>query len=390
MSRAFIIDPTIGFIDGMYVLLGIGVPDDGGIINSALSFFAKALDDLGSAFPGDSWQGSAAENYAGKNKDQLNFFQQLAELDRELQRLIADQANAVEKTRDVLAGVRKGLEFVRPVAVDLTYIPLVGWAMSASFQAPICAAGMAVVGGALAYLTVETLIHTAQLLGLLAKLASLLASVVVDIVSDVVDIIDDILVDVWDFITNPIGFLENLLGDLAQWAYALLSKWGSTLESFFMGVPGLAGMSGGLSQLTGFFSSPTASGSAGLASLDSLAGAGLPGLPGVGAGLGGLPNGLGGLTNVAQLRSAADRQDVRPHDDASAKPLSEQLGAQQQSPAAQGPQGLGGMHPAAGSAKGAPGKKYAEGAAAGTDGEERAPVEAGVGGGQLVSARRVV
>ncbi|ETZ96681.1 hypothetical protein I547_7626 [Mycobacterium kansasii 824] len=48
------------------------------------------------------------------------------------------------------------------------------------------------------------------------------------------------------------------------------------------------------------------------------------------------------------------------------------------------------MHPAAGSAKGAPGKKYAEGAAAGTDGEERAPVEAGVGGGQLVSARRVV
>lgn len=65
---------------------------------------------------------------------------------------------------------------MRPVAVDLTYIPVVGHALSAAFQAPFCAGAMAVVGGALAYLVVKTLINATQLLKLLAKLAELVAA----------------------------------------------------------------------------------------------------------------------------------------------------------------------------------------------------------------------
>lgn len=143
MSRAFIIDPTISAIDGLYDLLGIGIPNQGGILYSSLEYFEKALEELAAAFPGDGWLGSAADKYAGKNRNHVNFFQELADLDRQLISLIHDQANAVQTTRDILEGAKKGLEFVRPVAVDLTYIPVVGHALSAAFQAPFCAGAMA-------------------------------------------------------------------------------------------------------------------------------------------------------------------------------------------------------------------------------------------------------
>lgn len=49
MSRAFIIDPTISAIDGLYDLLGIGIPNQGGILYSSLEYFEKALEELAAA-----------------------------------------------------------------------------------------------------------------------------------------------------------------------------------------------------------------------------------------------------------------------------------------------------------------------------------------------------
>lgn len=57
MSRAFIIDPTISAIDGLYDLLGIGIPNQGCILYSSLEYFEKALEELAAAFPGDGWLG---------------------------------------------------------------------------------------------------------------------------------------------------------------------------------------------------------------------------------------------------------------------------------------------------------------------------------------------
>lgn len=387
MSRAFIIDPTISAINGLHALLGIGLPEDGGIIDSALSFFGKALDDLRSAFPGDGWLGSAADHYSGKNRKHVNFFKELAELDRELQKLIADQASAVKTTREILEDAKKGLEFVRPVAVDLTYIPIVGWAMSAAFQAPVCAAAMAVVGGALAYLVVKTLINSMKLVSLLAQLAKLLAEAVADVVSDVVDIIKGILEEVWEFLTHPFEFLKDLLNKLVSWASSLLSQWGSKLQSFFGGIPGLSGMGGGLSQLTSFFSSAGAAGSAGsVGAADSASLVSSAGLPG-GLGLGG-GSGFGSMPNVAQLRSAATRQDPRLTSEGPTRVSSEPVGEHAQAASAQGGQGMGGMHPASAGSKGATSKKYSEGAAAGTEDAERAPVEVGVGAAARIAERR--
>lgn len=299
---------------------------------------------------------------------------------------------AVQTTRDILEGAKKGLEFVRPVAVDLTYIPVVGHALSAAFQAPFCAGAMAVVGGALAYLVVKTLINATQLLKLLAKLAELVAAAIADIISDVADIIKGILGEVWEFITNALNGLKELWDKLTGWVTGLFSRGWSNLESFFAGVPGLTGATSGLSQVTGLFGAAGLSASSGLAHADSLASsASLPALAGIGGG-----SGFGGLPSLAQVHAASTRQALRPRADGPVGAAAEQVGGQSQLVSAQGsqgmggPVGMGGMHPSSGASKGTTTKKYSEGAAAGTEDAERAPVEADAGGGQKVLVRNVV
>ncbi|RFD23871.1 secretion protein EspA [Mycobacterium uberis] len=401
MSAAFIIDPTISSIEGLRALLGIGVPNDGGILYSSLSFFEKALEDLASAFPGDSWLGSAADKYAGKNHNHVNFFQELADLDRDLISLIHDEAGAIQTARDVLEGAIWTLKSVRSVAVDMTYIPVVGYAMSAAFQAQVCAAAMAAVGGGLAYLLVKAAINTAKFVALLARLAKLLAAAVADTVADisgVVNIVKVILEEVGHFITGALAGLKNLWDKLAGWISRLISglfsHWLSSLHSLFGGIPGLSSATSGLSQVTGLFSAAGLSGSSGLTSAESLASsADLPSLVGIAGG-----SGLAGLPQVAQLHVASVRQGLRPRGDGPAETSAEQLGRKPEPVSAQGPQGMGGsqgmgsMCPSSAKSKDATTKtkKYSEGAAAGTDDAERAPVEVESGGGTRVVMQHVV
>lgn len=270
MSGAFIIDPTLKAIEAWHALLGIGVPNDGGVLYSSLSFFEKALEHLAAAFPGDGWLGSAADKYAGQNRKRVDIFQELAELDKELIELIHNQANSVQTTRGILDGAKKALLFVRPVAIDLNYIPLVGSVMSASIQAQACAAAMAAVSGGLAYLLVQTAIHTAKFVALLARLAHLLASAVADVVSDGVAIIKGIVDHLWHFIAGALTGLKDIVEKIIHWFFGLFSHWWSRLHSFFGGIPGLSGATSGLSQVTGLFGVPGLAGSSGLLSGESL------------------------------------------------------------------------------------------------------------------------
>lgn len=384
MNRAFIIDPAVTTIKGLELLLGVGIPNDGGILRSTASLFEKGVNELESAFPGDRWLGSAADKYSSKNQKHVNFFKELGELERELEQLVADQASAVRRTREIVDGAKNGLEFVRPVAVDMTYIPIVGWPMSATFQATACAVAMAAVGVGLAYLMAKTLINTVRLIKLLAKLAALLASVV----ADVVNAIEDLLAEVWDFVTHAFEHLKELWDQLTGWVSKVLSQWLSRLGSFFESVPGLGGLSS-LSQLTSLFSSSSLSGLGGLADPAASAGSGgLPGLLGLQDSVGGA--GVGGLASAAQLRSAASQANPRFPIDSPAGNFTKPLAGQPQPVAAQSPQGPGGMQPASAASKGTTTKKYSEGAAAGAQDAERAPVEAGVSGGQRTLELRAV
>lgn len=376
MSGAFIIDPTVQAIEGWYALLGIGVPNEGGVLYSSLSFFEKALEHLAAAFPGEDWLGAAADKYTGQNRKRVELFKELAELDRELIELIRNQASSVQTTRNILEGAKKTLLFVRPVAVDLNYIPIVGSVMSASFQAQACAAAMAAVGGGLAYLLVQTALHTAKFVSLLARLAHLLASAVADLVSDGVAVIKGIVEHLWNFIHGALAGLKDLVDKIIGWFSGLFLRWWSKLHSLFGGIPGLSGATSGLSHVAGLFSVPGLAGSSGLVSGESLVSpASLPSLAGFGVGF--------SAGSLAQLHAASTRQGRHSQDDDSAEAFAEQFDGPQEPVPVQGsqgmggPQGMGGLQPASTKSKGErKKKKYLEGAAAGSDDAERAPIEA--------------
>lgn len=354
MGITLIIDSAIGTIEGLELLLGAGLPNDGSVFGFTSSLFGQTRNELQSAAPGTHWQGPAADSYANQNQRQQGFLGKLAELDSEIGELISAQAHAVTKTRDVLSDVLAALRVARRIAIDMSYVPIVGWAWSIAFQAETCAVAMAVVGGALLYLTVKTVEDTIRLLELLAQLAELLASIVGDVISDVIDII-------WDVIS---GFWNEL------------SAWLSELESLFGSLFGMGGLSGvgGLSQLASMFKSTAASGSSDSAGPTSAAGspdltrlAELTGLSELGHG-----SGAGGMPNLGQLNSALSQLNPFSTGAGPAGNAGQPSGlSPSASPQAQ--QGVNGMHPSSTAGKGTT-KKYENGAAAGGGDLQRAPV----------------
>lgn len=362
MGITLIIDSAIGTVEGLELLLGVGLPNDGSVFGFTSSLFGQTRNELQSAAPSTRWQGSAADSYASQNRRQQSFLGQLAELDSEIEALISAQAQAVTKTRDVLSDVLAALRVARRIAIDLSRVPIVGWAWSLTFQAETCAVAMAVVGGALLYLTVKTVEDTIRLLELLAQLAELLASIVADVISDVIDIIWDVISGLWNE----------------------LSAWLSELESLFGGMFGMGGLAGlgGLSQLTSMFKSPATSGSSDSAGAMSESGspdmtrlAELTGLSELSRG-----PGAGGMPNLGQLSSALSQLNPVSAGAGPAGNLGQPSGlTQSASPQAQ--QGMNGMHPSSAAGKGAT-KKYENGAAAGTDDQQRAPVGVGAEGPQ--------
>ncbi|MCV7077964.1 EspA/EspE family type VII secretion system effector [Mycobacterium szulgai] len=362
MGITLIIDSAIGTIESLELLLGSGIPDGGSVFSFTSSLFSQTANELNSAGPGNHWQGSAADSYAGQNQRQQSFLGELAKLDSEIESLIAAQAEAVSRTRDVLSDVLSGLKVARKIAIDMSYVPVVGWIMSINFQAATCAVAMAVVGGALLYLTVKTVEDTIRLLELLAQLAELLASIVSDVISDIVDVI-------WDVISN-------LWNELSAWLAELESLFGSMFGAG--GLSGMAGMlgMGGLSQLGSMAKSGGPSGSE-----DSPGSSGAPGSPDLSrlaqmTGLAEFGRGSGavGIPSLGQLSSALGRlSPVSPEVGGAGSPGP--LGGSPQPGAPQAP-GMNGMQPSSTGGKGTT-KKYDDGAAAGGDDLERAPVGVG-------------
>jgi len=366
MGITLIIDSAIGTVESLESLLGIGLPDDGSVFSFTSSVFSQTANELNSAGPGAQWQGSAADNYASLNQRQQSFLSELANLDSEIESLIAAQADAVTRTRDVLSDVLSGLKVARRIAIDMSYVPIVGWIMSINFQAATCAVAMTVVGGALLYLTVKTVEDTIRLLELLAQLAELVASIVSDVISDIVDVI-------WDVISN-------LWNELSAWLSELESLFGSMFGAG--GLSGMAGMlgMGGLSQLGSMAKSggspdssdtPGALGASGSPDLNRLAQ--LSGLSELSRG-----SGAGGVPNLGQLSSNLGRlSPVSPQIGGAGNPGPPAGGSPQ--PAAPQAPGMSSMQPSSAAGKGTT-KKYDDGAAAGADDLSRAPVGVGAEG----------
>lgn len=91
-------------IDRMLKSCGEGDPDHANDYTDSADAFTSAQTPLTGAYPSDQWSGgTAAERYSQKNRDQENRVAALADLDRELHRLISAEA-------DLLPPIRKSLE----------------------------------------------------------------------------------------------------------------------------------------------------------------------------------------------------------------------------------------------------------------------------------------
>lgn len=238
MDRAWIIDSAIDTIDGFEALLGIGLPVSGDVFNTSSSWFARSAQDQASAAPGDRWMGTAAEAYSAKNELQKLREEILADLDYITGTLVTDQADAVRRTRDVLAFAKWILEKARPVAIVISYIPLVGQWLSDGFQLPITSLMMSMVTGALAYLAYKTAEDTAKLIAALWKLVELLEALIEE---EVIAVVSDIEFDIRQFISK----LESAL--YAAWSEiaSIFSDMGlGTILSSLSSLSGIAGMSG--------------------------------------------------------------------------------------------------------------------------------------------------
>ncbi|BBX96277.1 hypothetical protein AWC15_21055 [Mycobacterium lacus] len=297
-DRAWIIDSAIDTIDGFEALLGLGIPISGDLFHNSSSRFTQIAEEQGSAAPGDNWMGTAAEKYSNRNELQHLREEIMADLDYITGTLVTEQADAVKKTRDVLSFGKNILEKVRPVAVVLSYIPLVGREISAVFQLAITTPVMAMVMGALAYLALKTAEDAAKLLAALWKLVELLEAL---IETEVIDFFSDIEYDIKEFLSK----LET----------DLYSAWSEIAGLFSSSGSGLGGLSF-LSSLTSLSRSGGSAGSAvapdlthlsGLASLSDPAhlgsGAGFPAMGNVSSSMSqmrALSAGVGSVGNVGQ------------------------------------------------------------------------------------------
>lgn len=167
---------TSNFIWGQLLLLGEGIPDPGDIFNTGSSLFKQIGDKMGLAIPGTNWIGQAAEAYLNQNIAQQLRAQVMGDLDKLTGNMISNQAKYVSDTRDVLRAMKKMIDGVYKVCKGLEKIPLLGHLWSWELAIPMSGIAMAVVGGALLYLTIMTLMNATNLRGILGRLIEMLTT----------------------------------------------------------------------------------------------------------------------------------------------------------------------------------------------------------------------
>ena len=98
-SRLSIIGTAMILVAALEQTAGFGPPCSGDDFTIGADRAATVHDQLCSAFPDDSWRGSARQAYCGQNNNQLSGVWSMVELDRKLADIVQDQADAVTYVR---------------------------------------------------------------------------------------------------------------------------------------------------------------------------------------------------------------------------------------------------------------------------------------------------
>ncbi|OBG85129.1 hypothetical protein A5699_25320 [Mycobacterium sp. E802] len=129
-----IIGAALLAINTMQLTCGFEDPETGDRFREGAEHFNTISGSLKSATPTDLWHGRGSDAYAGENERQQDRATTMAEIDSEVQSIIANQAEQIKKTRMVLDVAATYLTACIPVAIVIGKVPPTGPANQMAFE----------------------------------------------------------------------------------------------------------------------------------------------------------------------------------------------------------------------------------------------------------------
>lgn len=101
------------------VTMGEGSPDGGGDFSDGAKLFQSNGKSLESAYPTETWSGSASDAYMSQNSHQIQRATTMLAADNDIVRILSTQAGQVDQARREVDWASKGLAAMIPVALAL-------------------------------------------------------------------------------------------------------------------------------------------------------------------------------------------------------------------------------------------------------------------------------
>lgn len=170
-----ILDSGRLLIAGMVGTTGRGEPERGDHFGRGAARFVAVGETVGSAYPGDDWQGVGAEAYAGANRRQSEHTALMAVLDHRVQTVIAREADQIRHHRDKLQEQSDYLADLGHTTSSIGHVPGVGGAMRAATELAAVKTALGNCSGELYQLSNEVGENAAQLHELVGEYSRLSA-----------------------------------------------------------------------------------------------------------------------------------------------------------------------------------------------------------------------
>lgn len=129
-----IIGAALLAINTMQLTCGFEDPETGDRFTNGAEHFNTITDTLKGATPTDLWHGTGSNAYAGENEKQQERATTMADIDRQVQGIIANQADQIKKTRMALDIAATYLTVCIPVAIVIGKTPPTGPAQQMAFE----------------------------------------------------------------------------------------------------------------------------------------------------------------------------------------------------------------------------------------------------------------
>ncbi|WP_049924861.1 EspA/EspE family type VII secretion system effector [Mycolicibacterium septicum] len=121
-------------------MLGFGRPEDGARFTEGANHFVDAHSTLLKSAPPGGWTGDASTAYSDRNKEQQARAADMSHTDEDLQKVIAEEAGQVDKTREFVSKCQTVLSLSIVPALIAKAIPVVGPEISLGIEIAAVAA----------------------------------------------------------------------------------------------------------------------------------------------------------------------------------------------------------------------------------------------------------